>query len=30
MTANHVERLDPALIRPRRMDVHLQLGACGA
>ncbi|CAJ0830835.1 2489_t:CDS:2 [Entrophospora sp. SA101] len=28
MTTNHVEVLDPACIRPGRMDVHLDLGYC--
>ncbi|CAI2177070.1 16292_t:CDS:2 [Funneliformis geosporum] len=28
MTTNHVEFLDPACIRPGRMDVHLELGYC--
>ncbi|PKY38545.1 P-loop containing nucleoside triphosphate hydrolase protein, partial [Rhizophagus irregularis] len=28
MTTNHVEHLDPACIRPGRMDVHLDLGYC--
>ena len=28
MTTNHVEVLDPALIRPGRADVHLRLGMC--
>ena len=26
MTSNHIERLDPALIRPGRADVHVKLG----
>ncbi|MEM6676539.1 MAG: AAA family ATPase [Pseudomonadota bacterium] len=30
MTTNHPERLDPALIRPGRADVHLELGPLGA
>ena len=30
MTTNHRERLDPALIRPGRADVHVELGAVGA
>lgn len=30
MTTNHPERLDPALIRPGRADVHLELGLIGA
>lgn len=28
MTTNHVECLDPACIRPGRMDLHLELGYC--
>ncbi|CAG8501238.1 7796_t:CDS:2 [Ambispora gerdemannii] len=28
MTTNHVEQLDPAVIRPGRMDVRLDLGYC--
>ncbi|CAG8838196.1 5751_t:CDS:2, partial [Gigaspora margarita] len=28
MTTNHVEYLDPAYIRPGRMDVHLNLEYC--
>jgi SpoVK/Ycf46/Vps4 family AAA+-type ATPase len=28
MTTNHVELIDPACIRPGRMDVHLELGYC--
>ncbi|KAJ8499277.1 hypothetical protein OPV22_009829 [Ensete ventricosum] len=28
-TTNHVEELDPALIRRGRMDVHIELGYCG-
>ncbi|RIA92504.1 P-loop containing nucleoside triphosphate hydrolase protein [Glomus cerebriforme] len=28
MTTNHVEHLDPACIRPGRMDVHLDLAYC--
>jgi SpoVK/Ycf46/Vps4 family AAA+-type ATPase len=28
MTTNHVDFLDPACIRPGRMDVHLELGYC--
>jgi SpoVK/Ycf46/Vps4 family AAA+-type ATPase len=28
MTTNHIEHLDPACIRPGRMDVHLDLGYC--
>ncbi len=30
MTTNHLERLDPALIRPGRADVHVELGPVGA
>lgn len=30
MTTNHRDRLDPALIRPGRADVHLELGMVGA
>ncbi len=30
MTTNHKERLDPALIRPGRADVHLELGHVSA
>jgi mitochondrial chaperone BCS1 len=30
MTTNHRERLDPALIRPGRADVHVELGTVGA
>ncbi|NNE79042.1 MAG: AAA family ATPase [Silicimonas sp.] len=30
MTTNHLDRLDPALIRPGRADVHLKLGLVGA
>ncbi|WP_179381500.1 AAA family ATPase [Jannaschia marina] len=29
MTTNHPERLDPALIRPGRADVHVELGLVG-
>ncbi|KAF8695077.1 hypothetical protein HU200_037685 [Digitaria exilis] len=29
-TTNHVEGIDPALLRPGRMDVHVRLDACGA
>jgi hypothetical protein len=28
MTTNHVELLDPALIRPGRADLHLRMGLC--
>ncbi|XP_074583902.1 AAA-ATPase At5g57480-like [Curcuma longa] len=28
-TTNYVEAFDPALLRPGRMDVHVNLGACG-
>lgn len=28
MTTNHIEYLDPACIRPGRMDLHLELGYC--
>ncbi len=28
MTTNHIDFLDPACIRPGRMDVHLELGYC--
>lgn len=28
MTTNHVNHLDPAVIRPGRMDLHLELGYC--
>jgi DNA replication protein DnaC len=28
MTSNHLEFLDPACIRPGRMDLHLELGHC--
>jgi mitochondrial chaperone BCS1 len=30
MTTNHRERLDPALIRPGRADLHVELGLIGA
>lgn len=30
MTTNHIDRLDPALIRPGRADVHVELGHVGA
>lgn len=30
MTTNHLERLDPALIRPGRADIHVELGLVGA
>ncbi|WP_300073860.1 AAA family ATPase [uncultured Ruegeria sp.] len=30
MTTNHKEKLDPALIRPGRADVHTELGLAGA
>lgn len=30
MTTNHRERLDPALIRPGRADMHVELGPVGA
>ncbi len=30
MTTNHIERLDPALIRPGRADMRLELGHVGA
>ncbi len=30
MTTNHIDRLDPALIRPGRADVHIELGLVGA
>ncbi|KMW58059.1 Cell division protein FtsH [Candidatus Rhodobacter oscarellae] len=30
MTTNHRERLDPALIRPGRADMHVELGLVGA
>ena len=26
MTTNHKEKLDPALLRPGRADVHVELG----
>jgi mitochondrial chaperone BCS1 len=25
MTTNHIEKLDPALLRPGRADVHIEL-----
>ncbi|XP_068659260.1 AAA-ATPase At4g25835-like [Aristolochia californica] len=28
-TTNHIDNVDPALIRHGRMDVHVQLGTCG-
>ncbi|KAG1346913.1 AAA-ATPase [Cocos nucifera] len=28
-TTNYVERLDPALLRPGRMDMHIHMGYCG-
>ncbi|KAL6842634.1 hypothetical protein ACP4OV_027478 [Aristida adscensionis] len=28
-TTNHVDRLDPALLRPGRMDMHVHMGYCG-
>ena len=27
-TTNHKEKLDPALLRPGRMDVHIEMGFC--
>lgn len=30
LTTNHIEKLDPALIRPGRADVHVELGFVGA
>ena len=30
MTTNHPERLDPALVRPGRADLHLEIGPLGA
>lgn len=30
MTTNHPDRLDPALVRPGRADVHVELGLVGA
>lgn len=30
MTTNHIEKLDPALIRPGRADVHMELGHINA
>lgn len=29
-TTNHKERLDPALLRPGRMDMHIHMGYCTA
>ncbi|XP_008777540.1 protein HYPER-SENSITIVITY-RELATED 4-like [Phoenix dactylifera] len=29
-TTNYKERLDPALLRPGRMDMHIHMGYCGA
>ncbi|HBM13442.1 MAG TPA: hypothetical protein DD390_12165, partial [Rhodospirillaceae bacterium] len=29
MTTNHPDRLDPALIRPGRVDMQAELGLCG-
>ena len=28
-TTNHKDRLDPALLRPGRMDMHVHMGYCG-
>ncbi|KAL6615664.1 hypothetical protein ACP70R_037934 [Stipagrostis hirtigluma subsp. patula] len=28
-TTNHMDRLDPALLRPGRMDMHVHMGYCG-
>jgi len=30
MTTNHIDKLDPALIRPGRADVHVELGLIGS
>lgn len=30
MTTNHPDKLDPALIRPGRADMHVELGLVGA
>ncbi|KAK9157078.1 hypothetical protein Scep_003652 [Stephania cephalantha] len=29
-TTNHKDHVDPALVRPGRMDMHVRLGVCGA